>query len=153
MDTAQQAVELCKKLERSQKLPQNCVVEGNLLDLPYSTGSAEAIFCNFSLQHIPLLPDIEWGMNTAWQEMHRVLKPGGYALLGLPYAERSGRVYGLFTEVLSLDDFRQLAESQGFEVLSLQTRDITQEHPANVRACVPWHLMYTMNALVRKKPQ
>ena len=52
-------------------------VEADICDLPFENDSYDYIFCNHVLEHIP-------DDTTAMQELYRVLKPGGIAILQIP---------------------------------------------------------------------
>ena len=52
-------------------------VKADICDLPFDDNSYDIIFCNHVLEHIP--DDIK-----AMQELFRVLKPGGMAILQIP---------------------------------------------------------------------
>ena len=52
-------------------------VKADILDLPFENESFDIIFCNHVLEHIP-------DDTKAMQELYRVLKPGGMAILQIP---------------------------------------------------------------------
>jgi len=52
-------------------------VKADICDLPFATNEYDIIFCNHVLEHIP-------DDTKAMQEMFRVLKPGGMAILQIP---------------------------------------------------------------------
>ncbi|RXG28327.1 Methyltransferase domain-containing protein [Leeuwenhoekiella marinoflava DSM 3653] len=52
-------------------------VKADICDLPFETDTYDVIFCNHVLEHIP-------DDTTAMQELYRVLKPGGMAILQIP---------------------------------------------------------------------
>ena len=52
-------------------------VKADILDLPFENGSFDVIFCNHVLEHIS-------DDRKAMQELFRVLKPGGMAILQVP---------------------------------------------------------------------
>ena len=52
-------------------------VKADICDLPFKEDTYDLIFCNHVLEHIP-------DDTTAMQELYRVLKPGGMAILQIP---------------------------------------------------------------------
>ena len=52
-------------------------VKADICDLPFENDTYEVIFCNHVLEHIP-------DDTKAMQELYRVLKPGGMAILQIP---------------------------------------------------------------------
>ncbi len=52
-------------------------VKADICDLPFESNTYDIIFCNHVLEHIP-------DDNKAMQELYRVLKPGGMAILQIP---------------------------------------------------------------------
>jgi SAM-dependent methyltransferase len=120
-------IEAAQARAREQDLSSNATFR--MVDaaqpLPFSDQSFDAIFCNDSINHIP-------GRLQVFRDWHRVLRPGGRALVTDPIVVtgqltneemrvRSSIGYFLFTPVGSNE--RLLAES-GFEVL--EVRDVTE---------------------------
>jgi len=58
----------------------------DLLELPFANNSFCWIMCNHVLEHIP--DDV-----TAMHELYRVLKPGGKAILQVPYSQKLEKTY------------------------------------------------------------
>ena len=52
-------------------------VKADICNLPFADDEYDVIFCNHVLEHIP-------DDTAAMQELYRVLKPGGYAVLQIP---------------------------------------------------------------------
>jgi SAM-dependent methyltransferase len=57
--------------------PEKGMVKEDIIELSFTDNSFDLIFCSHVLEHIP--DDIK-----AMQEVHRVLKPDGFALLKVP---------------------------------------------------------------------
>jgi len=55
----------------------NVALKTNITALPYPDQTFDAILCNHVLEHIP-------DDHTAMQELHRILKPGAWAILQVP---------------------------------------------------------------------
>ena len=104
-------------------------VKTDICDLPFDDASFDWILCNHVLEHIP-------NDTKAMQELYRVLKPGGIALLQVPLesnrketfeddsivnkAERT-KVFGQYDHVriYGKDYFEKLRQT-GFEVSEIQ---------------------------------
>jgi len=93
---------------------------GNIHSLPFNDGSIDAIICLAVLEHIE-------NPFKAFEEMYRVLKPGGYCLIYVPflyyYHNEPGyyRDYWRFTE----DGIRHL--SRNFQSIEIQNVRSTLE--------------------------
>ncbi|GAA0873223.1 class I SAM-dependent methyltransferase [Gangjinia marincola] len=100
-------------------------VKADICDLPFDDNSYDTIFCNHVLEHIP-------NDKKAMQELYRVLKPGGMAILQVPQdlnrektfeddsitdrAERS-RIFGQYDHVrIYGKDYFDTLRSIGFTV-------------------------------------
>src|SRR5438105_402829 len=60
------------------------MVSLDITDIPYAESTFEVVLCSHVLEHIP-------DDRKAMSELYRILKPGGWALLQVPFdAERSG---------------------------------------------------------------
>lgn len=104
-------------------------VKADICDLPFADASFDWILCNHVLEHIP-------NDTKAMQELYRVLKPGGKALLQVPLnsnlaetfeddsivekAERT-KVFGQYdhVRVYGKDYFNKLRQT-GFELSEIQ---------------------------------
>ncbi len=60
---------------------ENVMVKMDITDIPYPDDHFDAIICNHVLEHVP-------DDRRALRELYRVLKPGGWAILQVPYSER-----------------------------------------------------------------
>lgn len=100
-------------------------VKADICNLPFEDGSFDTIICNHVLEHIP--DDAK-----AMQELHRVLKPGGTAIVQVPYQKERqttfeddsitdpkerARIFGQYdhVRVYGMDYFDKL-KSVGFTV-------------------------------------
>lgn len=100
-------------------------VKADICDLPFSNDGFDFIICNHVLEHIP-------DDTKAMQELYRILKPGGTAILQVPYdADRKttfednsitdpnerAKIFGQYdhVRVYGMDYFDKL-KSIGFEV-------------------------------------
>lgn len=100
-------------------------VKADICDLPFEDNSYDFILCNHVLEHIP-------DDTKAMQELYRILKPGGTAILQIPQdlsressfeddsitdPKERGRIFGQYdhVRVYGRDYFEKL-RSVGFEV-------------------------------------
>ncbi len=65
-------------------------VKADICDLPFEDNSYDVIFCNHVLEHIP-------DDKKAMQELYRVLKPKGYAILQIPLDAQKAETYEDFS--------------------------------------------------------
>jgi len=104
-------------------------IKADICDLPFADASFDWVLCNHVLEHIP-------NDTKAMEELFRVLKPGGTALLQVPQdpmrkvtfednsvtdkAERT-KIFGQYdhVRVYGMDYFEKLRKT-GFEVVELQ---------------------------------
>ncbi len=56
---------------------ERVMVRADIMDLPFEDASFDAVVCSHVLEHVP-------DDARALQEIRRVLRPGGWALLGVP---------------------------------------------------------------------
>jgi SAM-dependent methyltransferase len=59
------------------------IVQADIQELPFTNESFDVILCSHVLEHVP-------DDKKAMQELYRVLKPSGYALLEVPYRMENG---------------------------------------------------------------
>lgn len=64
-----------------QRLPQHKAVLGDVEAMPFADGSFGTVLCTEVLEHVPY-PE------QALREIRRVLRPGGFAILQVPVAQR-----------------------------------------------------------------
>lgn len=111
-------------------------VKADICDLPFQENEFDLIICNHVLEHIP-------DDTKAMQELYRILKPGGMAILQVPYeADRETtfeddsitdpkertRIFGQYdhVRVYGMDYFEKLA-SIGFKVKAVDyTKKLTE---------------------------
>jgi SAM-dependent methyltransferase len=112
-------------------------VKADICDLPFEDDSFDVILCNHVLEHIK--DDVK-----AMQELFRVLKPGGWAILQIPQdlnrketfeddsitdPKARTKIFGQYdhVRVYGLDYFDKLS-SVGFDVHPIEyTKDFTEE--------------------------
>jgi len=104
------------------------IADADMRRLPCADGEADLVWSCSSIEHVPTLIDLF----DVLHEAHRVLKPGGYALLTTEYAV-SGSPY-LLPGVNALDAglLETLTSSfGGFEWVGPRDLSFAQAHPAN----------------------
>lgn len=112
-------------------------VKADICDLPFESNTYDFIICNHVLEHIP-------NDTKAMQEIFRVLKPGGTAILQVPYEqeravtfeddtitdkEERTKIFGQYdhVRVYGMDYFAKL-ERIGFEVEAVDyTKQFSEE--------------------------
>jgi SAM-dependent methyltransferase len=77
-------------------------IKADICNLPFDSNTYDIIFCNHVLEHIP-------DDNKAMQELYRVLKPGGMAILQIPQDLKREKTF----EDDSITDRRERAEIFG----------------------------------------
>jgi len=65
---------------------EQVMVNMDITDIQYSADSFDAVICNHVLEHIP-------NDRVAMKELHRVLRPDGWALLQVPISLNSETTY------------------------------------------------------------
>ena len=122
-------------------------VKADICNLPFSNNEFDFIICNHVLEHIP-------DDKKAMQELYRVLKPGGSAILQVPYKadleitfednsitdpKERARIFGQYdhVRVYGMDYFEKL-RSIGFEVDAVDfTKEFSKEDIEKYR--LPMH--------------
>lgn len=60
----------------------NVVVRGDLASMPFDSRTFDAIYCSHVLEHVP-------DDGRAMEELHRVLRPGGWAIIQVPITRQA----------------------------------------------------------------
>jgi SAM-dependent methyltransferase len=61
-------------------------VKMDIMDIPFGENTFDVVICNHTLEHVD-------DDHKAMREFHRVLKPGGWAILNSPINEKRGTTY------------------------------------------------------------
>lgn len=115
--------------------------QGSVYDLPYGVNSFDLIVCFSVFEHLHDFP-------RALQEVHRVLKPGGLFLLGMPTVSR---MMGVFFHAIghgTIDDIHVTTPAMvtgaftnaGFQLVSSRNLDIPFNQPFGLRLYHNWLL-------------
>ncbi|MGW8251707.1 MAG: methyltransferase domain-containing protein, partial [Anaerolineales bacterium] len=109
----------------------SAMVRMDISDIRYPEASFDVIYCSHVLEHVP-------DDRRALAEFHRVLSPGGYAVLLVPILssstledpkitspEERQRIYGQHDHLRSYGpDFKERVEQAGFKVRTVVARDL-----------------------------
>jgi SAM-dependent methyltransferase len=117
MELSDLGVELCQKLEKSERLPVGCVSQGDMRLIPYKSSSFDIIYARLSLQYLPLLPHTSIGLAECLEELGRIIEPGGLLVAICPMGE--GFDYKLPFQYLSPEILNRLLTAR-WECVSLQ---------------------------------
>lgn len=118
-------------------------IKADLTNLPFAENTYDMIICNHVLEHIP-------DDTAAMKEIYRVLKPGGQAILQVPYdrnrettfqddsitdPKERAKIFGQYdhVRVYGMDYFKKL-ENIGFEVQAIDyTKNFSPQEIENYR--------------------
>ena len=96
------------------------MVRGDLTTLPFSSASFDVILCSHVLEHV--LDD-----RAALEEMLRVLKPGGWAVLQVPFDPALETTYEDASIVSPEDRFRVFGQDDHVRICGLDYADRIRE--------------------------
>lgn len=116
----------------------SAMVKMDISDIRYPDASFDIIYCSHVLEHVP-------DDRQALSEFHRVLSPGGYAVLLVPILspttledpaittpEDRQRVYGQHDHLRSYGpDFAQRVDRAGFQVTTIVASDLVDGREAD----------------------
>ena len=113
-------------LEQARQLNPGMVFqEGNMMALELEANSLAGITAFYAIVNIP-----EESLPAVFQEMHRVLQPGGLLLLAFHTGSEAIRVDELWGQSISMDFFmfstaaiRRLLENSGFAIEEMRERE------------------------------
>ena len=77
LEPADHPYQLCKTHEQAGRLPENCVVQGDMRQLPFENASMDLVLIRAALFLVPLVDDPAQGLRQVFAEVRRVLRPGG----------------------------------------------------------------------------
>ena len=125
-------------------------VKADICDLPFEDDTYDTIFCNHVLEHIP-------NDKKAMQELYRILKPGGMAILQVPQEldrektfedatvtdpKERARIFGQYDHVRVYgQDYFDLLRAVGFKVVPYAYTSTTSELLANTFRLAPGELL------------
>ncbi len=101
----------------------------DILDIPYNNRSFDLVIANHILEHVT--NDIQ-----ALSEIHRILKPGGYAILQTPFSPRLHSTWS--DEGISSEDARLIAYGQNDHV-RLYGKDIFDRFAKDLEPQIQQH--------------
>lgn len=136
IDVSSFAIELCKKLEASGRLPTDTARAGSADVLPYANSSINAIYTAYTLHYLPYFQGAGIGLEAAWAEMYRVLKPGGVCFMAIPIG--IGHSFGIFRQFITQKSFEALAKQNGFNIKEISAINVAPtEEQKTIAACTP----------------
>jgi SAM-dependent methyltransferase len=112
-------VELCKKLEKSERLPEDCVQQGDIRLAPFKSESFDVVFARLSLHSLPFLDSsMHIGIGEYLDEIYRILRPKGI----LQWITLGGDHFDFFMmwQYLSNEDIHTLAKSSRFKIIEFK---------------------------------
>jgi len=117
------------------------LVQGSVLELPYESGFFDLVVCFSVFEH---LHEYE----QALREVHRVLKPGGQFLLGMPAVNKLMEAGFFAIGFKGIDDHHVTTPQQvsrrfervGFRVVCEHHLDLPLRRPLGVRVYYDWLL-------------
>ncbi len=115
--------------------------QGTVYDLPYESGSFDLVACFSVIEHLDRYP-------RALDEVHRVLKPGGLFLLGMPSVNKTMTVAFHAIGFHTIDDHHVTTPAQvsarfgatGFSIEREAHLDMPSAPPAGLRLYYNWLL-------------
>lgn len=114
-------IEVCKTLIKSGKLPDGSVEMGDFRQMPYPESSYDVVFSRFALHGTPYLPNTGLGMEAAFEEIRRVLKPGGVAILVMLYG--SSRDYLMPRQLVDERIIDEISNKYGYGIVETQREE------------------------------
>ncbi len=118
----------CKDLMNAEKLPQDCVINGDARKLPFSNQSFDVVYANLSLYGLPYLPETGLGLEEAIGEISRVLRPRG--TVNMIFPEGNWLHYSYPAQCLTQPLVDTLAHKFGFDVVLVEL-EIDQQPEKN----------------------
>lgn len=147
-DHSARAINTCRELEKSGKLPPGCVQHGTLAQLPCGDSSMHAVQARFTMSYLPNLAEGQ-GFGQGLAEVARVLKPKGLAFLHL--FEGEGVLLAPFIQLHTRESVEAAAHRAGLKLVSFGTYSL-QEHAgtANVNQQLPGHFGSIADVVLQK---
>lgn len=122
VDNAPESIILCKTLEAQGKLEQGTVTKADMRELPFEDSFFDLIMARHSLMGLPLVKTHKLGLDEAFSEIWRTLKPGG--MLHGVTRRGQGVSYTSAYQLLDIIDIQHMAQRHGFDVIGLQLGDL-----------------------------
>ncbi|PZP39835.1 MAG: hypothetical protein DI585_02935 [Pseudomonas fluorescens] len=107
----------CKELMDAEKLPKDSVIMADMRKIPLAGDTFDVVFARMSLHCLPYIPNSGLGMEEAFEEIRRVLKPGGIAALQFPNGH--WRDYSMPRQFMNQDSVKAIAQSCKLEVVEI----------------------------------
>lgn len=118
VELSQLGYNMCKSLMEAEKLPKDCVQMSDARELPFGSESFDAVFANLSLYCLPYIPNTGLGLEAAISEVHRILRPNGFAHMVFPMG--AWRDHSLSLQFVDEPMMTELARAFSFDVVKFE---------------------------------
>ncbi len=122
VDAAQESVNICLQLEAKKQLEKGTITKADMRQLPFEDQYFDLIMARHSLMALPLVQKHQLGLDEAFAEVYRILKPGG-VFHGV-IRRGAGISYTSAYQSLDIVDIQHLAQRHGFDVIGLKLGDL-----------------------------
>lgn len=110
-------VDLCKKLEKSERLPEGCVQQGDARFIPYPKHSFDVVYSRYSLNSLPIFPIQEIGFDSYLYEINRIIKDKGFLILYLDVGDLDYD-FKLFKNYINLEKLKKVFHQNNLIILN-----------------------------------
>lgn len=117
IDASIKSIEMCNRLEMLEKVPAGTFQLGDARNTPYKNTTFDFVYSFNVFQCIPFLSGTGCGAGAVFEEIARILKPGGYFYLSTLHGK--GCEYLPYLQYLNEDDVAKLAQGK-FEITFME---------------------------------
>lgn len=128
VELSQLGFNMCKELMDAEKLPKDCVIMGDMRQLPFASNSYDVVFANLSLYCLPYVAGTGLGLEEAMSEISRILRPNGIAQISFP--KGNWRDYSMSFQYMDKASMAQLVEAYPMEILNFSVEDVSLANSA-----------------------
>ncbi len=152
LELSDHAVALCQDLGKANKLPADCVVQGDMRQLPFPDAQFDVVFARLSLHSLPYLPGTGLGVEAVMEEIQRVLRPGGMLVLVVPEGEY--RKYIVLDECFTTHSLTSITSAHDFQNIRILESNAQHGHfgtnAQNIPATIRRGQLASLTGLFRK---
>jgi len=138
LELSQLGLNMCNSLIQAEKLPKDCVIQGDMRQLPYTANSFDVVFANLSLYCLPYIPNTGLGLEEALNEICRVLSPKGVLKMSFPHGH--WRDYSMSHQFMNEESLKRLISDYPLELVSY-TEENLQPTPMQLKHDKDIHLI------------